>query len=643
MVQHGHNGAMTTGDVPGTVHRSGWAVLAFGALGVVFGDIGTSPLYAVQTVFSIDHGDVKATALDVFGVISLVFWSVTVVVSVKYVAFILRADNQGEGGIMALAALTRQVVRRGGRRWTAVMLLGVLGASLFYGDSVITPAISVMSAIEGLTVVDPTFTRWEVLLGALVIIGLFSVQRHGTAKVGRFFGPVMALWFLSIGALGVGQLVKDPSIIKGLSPSYALAFFVERPGAAFVAMGAVVLSITGAEALYADMGHFGRVPITRAWFGVVFPCLVLNYLGQGSLILEKPASVSNPFFILAPQWSQLPLVLLATAATVIASQSVISGAFSVSRQAERLDYLPRLTVLQTSKHEGGQIYVPAINWILFIGVMFLLVTFKSSNRLATAYGLAVTGTFILTSALFLVYAHAKGWRTWQLVALGVPLLTLELTYFAANVTKILTGGWLPLLIALVVCTVMLTWQRGRTVVVEQRMGKEGRLDRFLEYVAEQRIPRAPGAAVYLHSSPLTTPLALRENARFNHVVHERVVIVKMEMVNVPTVPRNERVAVVRLKAPDGTFSRVNLRFGFSEDPNVPAALAHAREDGLLDIDPDTAIYFLSRISVGYLRGVGMPVWRKRLFLGLAHNAADPTGYFRLPEDRTVVMGAEVKM
>ncbi|MEO6997378.1 MAG: KUP/HAK/KT family potassium transporter, partial [Terracoccus sp.] len=427
--------------------KTGGAALALGALGVVFGDIGTSPLYALQTVFSIDNGVVTPTHDDVHGVISLVFWSVTVVVSIKYVAFVLRADNDGEGGIMALAALARRMVRPGGRRAALVMLLGVLGASLFYGDSVITPAISVMSAIEGLSVPEPSLRQFEVPLGAIVITGLFLVQRAGTARVGRLFGPVMVAWFAVLALLGLRGITADPEILTSLSPHWGVLFIVEHPSIAFVAMGAIVLSITGAEALYADMGHFGREPIRRSWFFLVFPCLTLNYLGQGGLVVSDPSKVSNPFYLLAPSWAVFPLVVLATAATVIASQAVISGAFSVSRQAERLGYLPRLTVRHTSQVESGQIYVPAINWILY-GAVLLLLTFRSSEKLATAYGLAVTGTFLLTTILFLVLAEAAwGWSRRKLVLVGLLFGGLELVFFAANLTKIVHGGWLPVLIA----------------------------------------------------------------------------------------------------------------------------------------------------------------------------------------------------
>ncbi|OFE16743.1 potassium transporter Kup [Humibacillus sp. DSM 29435] len=623
--------------------ESGGAALALGALGVVFGDIGTSPLYALQTVFSIDDGVVAPTHDDVHSVISLVFWSVTVVVSVKYVAFVLRADNDGEGGIMALAALARRMVRPGGRRAVLVMLLGVLGASLFYGDSVITPAISVMSAIEGLSVPEPSLRQFEVPLGAAVITGLFLVQRAGTARVGRLFGPVMVVWFVVLALLGLRGIAADPEILTALSPHWGVLFIVEHPGIAFVAMGAVVLSITGAEALYADMGHFGRDPIRRAWFFLVFPCLTLNYLGQGGLVVSDPSKVSNPFYLLAPSWAVFPLVVLATAATVIASQAVISGAFSVSRQAERLGYLPRLTVRHTSQVESGQIYVPAINWILYAAVLLLLLTFQSSEKLATAYGLAVTGTFLLTTTLFLVLAEAAwGWSRRRLVVVGLLFGGLELVFFAANLTKIVHGGWLPVLIAVSVATIMLTWQRGGTIVTAERRHKEGPIQGFVRWVRLEHPTRVPGTAVFVHPSDQTTPLALRENTRLNHVLHEHVVIVSTISENVPHMPDDDSITWHELGEAGENIIHIALHYGFQDDQNVPLALTRARDSGV-PVDPDGATYFLSRITLQRGPDRSMPAWRKRLFIGLAHNAASPIDYFRLPNDRTVSMGSAVQL
>jgi KUP system potassium uptake protein len=610
----------------------------------VFGDIGTSPLYALQTVFSVDHNLVKTTPGDVYGVISLVFWSITLVVSAKYVVFILRADNDGEGGVMALAALAHTAVRPGGKRFRLVMLLGVLGASLFYGDSVITPAISVMSAIEGLSVTTPELAQLVVPIGAAIITVLFAVKRFGTQLVGRFFGPIMALWFAVLAVLGLVQVARRPSVLAGLSPHYALLFALEHPAVAFVSMGAVVLAITGAEALYADMGHFGRAPIRRAWFAVVFPALTLNYLGQGALLLHDPTAAASPFFHMAPGPLVIPLVVLATLATVIASQAVISGAYSVSRQAERLGYLPRLTVRHTSQRERGQIYIPAVNWALYLGVMLLLVAFRSSENLATAYGLAVTGTFLITTTLFLILAEsAWHWGRGRLVLFGVAVGVLELTYFGANLTKIVHGGWLPLLIATVVATVMLTWQRGRILVTERRTQMEGPLEPFISWLHDDPVTKVPGTAVFLHPDKTTTPLALRENATFNHVLHEKVLIVTTSSENVPHIPDHQRAELDDLGDPYDAITHLTLRFGFQEEQDVPLALATVRDRGIYDVDPDTAYYFLSRINVQRGPGRAMTPWRKRLFLGLAKNAASPTEYFLLPEERTVVMGAAVVM
>jgi KUP system potassium uptake protein len=630
-------------------HSGGLAGLALGALGIVFGDIGTSPLYAVQTVFSIDDGAVKPTADDVYGVVSLIFWSVTLIVTAKYVTFILRADNDGEGGIMALAALVRSAV--GGstaRRATVALALGVLGASLFYGDSLITPAISVLSAVEGLEVVDPGLAELVLPIGVGILTVLFAVQRFGTHKVGRAFGPVMVLWFVTLAVLGIPHIVARPAVLLGLSPTYVVSFVVAHPFTAFVAMGAVVLSITGAEALYADMGHFGRRPIRVSWFAVVFPALILNYLGQAALILDDPSAISNPFYLLAPAWAQLPLVVLATLATVIASQAVISGAFSVSRQANRLGYLPHLTVRHTSTEESGQIYVPAVNWLLFGGVLILIVTFRSSQSLATAYGLAVTGTLLLTTTLFLMYAGtAWHWERWKLITLGVVFGGTELVYFAANLTKIVHGGWLPLLVAVIVVTVMATWQRGRKAVTASRVELEGPLEPFLDKINASGIARVPGTAVFPHPTSETTPLALRANVEFNHVLHERVVIVSVVSENVPHVPFADRLALDDLGNAHDGISHVQARFGFQDNQDLPEVLRQAcgLTGELEDIDPETASWFLSRITIerGKRRSGHMATWRKRLFIGLSHNAATPATYFHLPVDRTVVMGSRVEL
>ncbi len=630
------------------VRTAGMFGLALGALGVVFGDIGTSPLYALQTVFHLDGGKIKPTNGDVYGVISLVFWSITVVVSTKYVAFVMRADNDGEGGVMALAALARRFAENRKRLVSVALLLGVIGASLFFGDSVITPAISVLSAVEGLQVASPNLADAVLPISIAILTLLFIVQRLGTHVVGRFFGPIMVLWFLVLAVTGLPHIVQHPEIVRALSPTYIGGFVADHPFLAFIALGAVVLSITGAEALYADMGHFGRAPIRRAWFFMVFPCLTVNYLGQGALVLHDKGSLANPFFHLAPSWARIPMVVLATMATVIASQAVISGAFSISRQAVRLGFLPNLTVRHTSKEESGQIYVPGINWILFGSVLVLVVAFRSSERLATLYGFAVTGTFLIDTTLFLIVAVVVWhWARWKLWVVGIVFGVVEISYFGANVIKIAKGGWLPLLIALAVSTVMTTWQAGREIVTRRRKQLEGPLQEFVDYLHEHEPPRVPGTAIFPHPTKETTPLALRANVDFNHVLHEHVVLVSVRTENVPFVPHEERIEIDDLVHTDDGIVHVTVRFGFQDEQDIPAMLRHAvGRSEELEFDPDNASYFLSRLAIN--RGEGpdcsdMPQWRKRLFIGLAHNAANPALNFGLPVDRTVVMGAHLDL
>ncbi|HEU5031989.1 MAG TPA: potassium transporter Kup [Spirillospora sp.] len=638
-----------TGTAPSEAGASssearGRAALMLGALGVVYGDIGTSPLYSLQTVFSIDHGTVHPTHGDVHGVISLVFWTITVIVSVKYVTLILRADNDGEGGVMALAALVRRVLGDVRGRAAVAMALGVLGASLFYGDSVITPAISVLSAVEGLKVSTPGLSHVVVPVAATILALLFLVQRWGTHRVGSLFGPVMLVWFAALAVAGLAEIIERPAIVRSLLPAYAVEFIADRPYTAFIAMGAIVLVITGAEALYADMGHFGKGPIRRVWFGVVFPALTLNYLGQGALILDDPRSTRSPFFLLFPHWARLPMVVLATAATVIASQAVISGAFSVSRQAVRLGYLPPLRIRHTSPREIGQVYLPAINGILFAGVLVLMLGFRSSGRLATAYGMAVTGTFLITTALFLVIARvAWRWAAWKLVLTGVVVGGAEITYFSANLTKVTHGGWLPLLIALAVFTLMTTWERGREIVTVNRTAKEGPLPDFIEMLHRDGFRRVPGTAVFPHPTKTTTPIALRANFEHNHVVHEHVVIVSMVSENVPYVPAAQRLSIDDLGYSDDGIVHVTVRHGFQDHQDLPAELRRAARlpHAEMRFDPDHASYFLSRGVLRLTRAPGMRRWRKRLFLALARNAANPAEYFALPETRTVHMGSQI--
>jgi KUP system potassium uptake protein len=624
---------------------AGAGSLAVAALGIVFGDIGTSPLYSLQTVFSIDGGAVKATPEDVYGVISLMFWAVTIVVSVKYVSILMRADNDGEGGVMALAALAQRLSASKGGKAGLLLVIGIVGVSLFYGDSLITPAISVLSAVEGLETVVPGISHLIVPIAAVILTALFAFQRHGTGKVGRLFGPVMLLWFVVIAAAGVSMIVQNPTVLMGLSPTYAVVFIVAHPVIAFVAMGAVVLVITGAEALYADMGHFGRPPIRRAWFAVVFPALVLNYLGQAALILHDPGTRTNPFFLLFPDWARLPVVVLATAATVIASQAVISGAFSLTRQAIQLGLLPPLTVRHTSEKEGGQVYLPAVNALLFIGVMAVMLVFRSSTALATAYGVSVTGALVVDTILLLLVApRLWGWGLPKILLAAVVFGGLEVTFLSANLSKVLHGGWMPLLVAAVVIVVMTTWRRGRELVIAGRVVKEGSLPEFIDAVREKKVARVPGIAIFLHPNRDSTPLALRANVERNHVLHKRVIIVSVVIENVPHVDPKKAFEYNDLGYSDDGIDHITVRFGFSDTPNIPRALRRACSLGVLGIranQMESASYFVSRGAIKTTRAPGMSRWRKSLFVGLAQNAANPAARFGLPSSRTVTMGSDI--
>jgi KUP system potassium uptake protein len=615
----------------------------------VFGDIGTSPLYTVQTVFNpSDPHPVAASVDTVFGIISLIFWSVTIVVTVTYVLLVMRADNDGEGGIMALITLIRRRGVPGGKRTKlALAALGVFGASLFFGDSMITPAISVLSAIEGLKVAAPSLHHLVVPITAAIIVVLFLVQRIGTGAVGRLFGPVMGVWFVVIGACGVRGIAEHPEILKALSPSYALGFLFGHFSIAFFSLAAVVLAVTGAEALYADMGHFGRAPITRVWLILVFPACILSYLGQGALILGDPGgSIASPFFLLVPRWGRLPMVFLAAAATVIASQAVITGAFSVARQAAQLGYLPRLRIAHTSAETIGEVYVPWINWALMLSVLTLVVTFKTSAALAFAFGMAVTGTITITTLLFFyVVRHYWGKPFW-IVAIGAgSLLTVDLLFFAANLTKLVHGAWLPLLIAIATFIVLTTWQRGRELVTRQRERDEGSLRAFVDQLHAMKPPllRVPGTAVFLNRGKITAPLAMRANVEHNRVLHEHVVILSIETMPVPHVPAAQRLVIDDLGHKDDGITHVAARFGYMDEPNVPKLLrliGKAEIESPLD---DEVSYFLSKIELHRGDTPGMSRWRKHLFLTTSRITADAAEYFQLPRDRTVIMGSRIDL
>jgi KUP system potassium uptake protein len=629
--------------------RAGMAALTLGALGVVFGDIGTSPLYALQTVFSADNQAVKPTESDVLGVISLVFWSITTIVSIKFVTFIMRADNDGEGGIMALIALVQGTPLKRREVKLILIALGLFGVSLFYGDGVITPAISVMSAVEGLEIAAPSLEHLVVPITIAVLTVLFAIQRFGTQAVGRLFGPVMVVWFAVLALSGLREVVTHPDILRGLSPHYGVEFFADHFSIAFIALGSIVLTVTGAEALYADMGHFGRAPIRRAWFVAVFPALTLNYLGQGALVLRSPQAIDNPFFLLFPHWARIPMVLLATVATVIASQAVISGAFSVTRQAVQLGFLPRLTIRHTSAAEIGQVYVPAINWSLFAAIVGLVIGFGSSAALASAYGIAVTGTMAVDTLLFLVVARLL-WRTpsWQVAVGAAVFLTIDLAFLAANLTKIAHGGWFPLGVGVAMYIVLSTWDRGRERVSTLRLREEGSLRAFVlelnDPETESSVTRVPGTAVYLNQRRDTTPLAMRAMVEHGHALHESVVIVSIETTKSPHVPEIDRLTVDDLDFRDDGIVHLTAALGFQDSPNVPGLLELAHRRGLeRDIDVEHATYYLSQISIvggGHSR---LTPWRKRLFMFLARNAASPVAYFGLPSDRTVFIGAQITL
>ncbi|MFE5813812.1 potassium transporter Kup [Streptomyces sp. NPDC056479] len=632
-----------------SAHGTARLALVIGALGVVFGDIGTSPIYTLQTVFNPDDPHpVPVSTNNVYGVVSLVFWSVVIIVLVTYVLLAMRADNEGEGGIMALITLLRRWSAQRGRRATAVLAaLGIFGASLFFGDSMITPAISVLSSVEGLKVVEPSLDSAVVPITAVIIVILFLVQRHGTAAVGRVFGPIMIVWFVAIGACGVVGITDHPDILKALWPSYALGFLVNHFGIAFFALAAVVLAVTGAEALYADMGHFGRPAITRAWLILVFPACVLSYLGQGALILDDPDNISSPFFLLVPDWGRWPMILLATAATVIASQAVITGAYSVASQAAQLGYLPRLRIAHTSESTIGQIYVPWVNWLLMVSVLTLVFAFRTSAALAFAFGMAVTGTITITTLLFFYVARAKWGTPRWLLAIGAGLLLfVDLLFVAANLTKLVHGAWLPLLIGLTAFTVMTTWQRGREVVTAEREQREGPLPEFIDRLRSGEAPtlRVPGTAVFLNRGKQTAPLAMRANVEHNRVRHEQVVILAIQTEPVPRVPVEERIVVDDLGYADDGIIHVTARFGYMETPDVPGTLAlldPASTEGPLELDQ--ASYFLSKIDLRRGEAPSMAPWRKRLFIATSYITSDAVEYFSLPRDRTVIMGSYIEV
>ncbi len=616
--------------------RSSFWALTLGSLGVVYGDIGTSPLYALREAVAAATGTGTIMARDaVLGVLSLILWALIVVVTLKYVLILLRADNRGEGGTLALMALAQGALSR---RAGVMVLCGIVSAALFYGDSMITPALSVLSAIEGLKVATPAFDPYIVPLTVLILVVLFAVQSTGTAKVAAFFGPITSLWFVSIAVPGLLAVVGDPEVLLAFNPVYGVRLLVGHGIIGLFTLGAVFLAVTGAEALYADLGHFGRTPIQTAWVGLVLPSLALNYLGQGALVLSNPRAIENPFFLLYPDWALLPMVVLATVATVIASQAVISGAYSISQQAIQLGLLPRLEIRHTSEAQYGQIYMPRVNWFLFVGVLLLVALFRSSSALASAYGIAVTGTMVVTGVMALVVI----WKVWNwslmaAAALMLPFLFIDLTFLGANLLKVIEGGWVPLAFGGLVMTVMYTWRRGTRLLLEKTRKQEIPLNDLVRMLEKKPPVRVPGTAVFLTSTPESAPTALMHSLKHYKVLHEHNVILTIETDQAPKVEAAERVAI----EPVGqTFTRVLLRFGFMEMPNVPRALAIARKLGWT-FDIMSTSFFLSRRALKPARRSGMPRWQDHLFIMLARMANDATDYFQIPTERVVEVGTQV--
>jgi KUP system potassium uptake protein len=610
--------------------------LAIGSIGVVYGDIGTSPLYALREAVNAAVGPSGvATPAAVLGVLSLILWALIFIVTFKYVLVLLRADNNGEGGTLTLMALARKAT---GDNVTLVVMLGIIGAALFFGDALITPAISVLSAIEGLKIVAPGFDPYIVPLTVAILVALFAVQSRGTASVANFFGPIMTVWFLVIAVPGLRWILTDHSVLVAFNPWYGVSFLFGHGIIGLVTLGAVFLAVTGAEALYADLGHFGRMPIQMAWLFLVFPALTLNYLGQGVLVLANPKAIENPFFLLYPEWAQLPMVVMATVATVIASQAVITGAYSLTRQAIQLGLMPRLEIRHTSAVHEGQIYIPRVNSGLLIGVLLLVALFRSSSALASAYGIAVTGTMVVTAIMaFIVIRKVWQWSLAATIALIAPFIVVDSTFLAANLMKVVDGGWVPLLLASAVMVVMYTWRRGTRLLIDKTRRLETPLDSLVAMLEKKPPQRVPGTAVFLTSDPQSAPTALLHSLKHYKVLHEKNVILSIETEHTPRVPVEERV---RIEPVGQTFSRVTLRFGYMETPNVPRALAIARKLGW-QFDIMSTSFFLSRRSLRPAVRSGMPLWQDRLYIKLARAANDATDYFQIPTGRVVEVGTQV--
>ncbi len=618
--------------------KSSLAALTLGAIGIVYGDIGTSVLYALKVVFS--SGLVPLTPDNIYGILSMVFWIVTLVVSVKYVILILRADYNGEGGLIAMLTLASTAVahRPELRRW--LLGVGIFGTAIFYGDGVITPAISVLSAVEGLELLSPRFHRYVVPASLVIIFLLFFVQKSGTAGIGRFFGPICALWFVTIAALGIPHIAAHPEVLGAISPHHALRFILQHPGITFVLLGALVLAVTGTEALYADMGHFGKKPIRLAWFGLVMPALVLNYFGQGAMLLYTPEAITNPFYLMAPSWALIPLVILATAATVIASQALLSAAFSVTKQAIQLGYLPRMEIRHTSVRETGQVYIPAVNWALFTAIVLAVGMFRNSTNLASAYGIAVTTDMLITTVLtFFVIRYAWKLPLALCVAATSVFFVVDLMFFASNAMKIVEGGWFPVLIGATMFTVMMTWKEGRRLLNEKIRADAIDLPGFLDAVFVSPPTRVDGTAVFLTAEPGTVPNALLHNLKHNKVLHEENLFVTVRMHEVPWIGMNKRLEI----EPLGHHCwQVIVHYGFKNDPDLPRALEQIRHRGC-ELEPMTTSYFLSRDVVVPTMGGGMAAWREKLFAQMHHNASGAADFLRLPNNSVVELGSKIEI
>ena len=626
----------TNGAQAEAIAHPSFRALTLGSIGVVYGDIGTSPLYALrESVLAAVGPNTAASEGAILGILSLIIWALILIVTVKYVIILLRADNNGEGGTLALMALANRTL---GGKSALIVVLGMISAALFYGDAMITPALSVLSAVEGLEVVAPALARYVVPLSVLILFALFLVQSHGTARVASFFGPITLVWFLALAAAGLYHVALNPSVLAAFNPLHGVSFLLSHGYIGLLTLGAVFLVVTGAEALYADLGHFGRGPIRTAWLTVCLPALTLNYLGQGALLLANPAAIENPFFLLYPEWALVPMVGLATAATVIASQAVITGAYSMTRQAIQLGLLPRLEIRHTSEAQFGQIYIPRVNLLLLLGVLMLVVQFRSSGALASAYGIAVTGTMVVTAilALIVVWKYWK-WPLWAAAALMVPFLLIDLTFLGANLLKVLQGGWVPLLIGAMIMVVMITWRKGASILAGKTRRLETPIDSLIEALEAKQPLKVPGTAVFLTADPESAPTALLHSLKHYKVLHEHNVVLTMITESTPRVATEDRVSIEPLGK---SFTRLIVRFGFMETPNIPKALGLARKFGL-SFDIMSTSFFLSRRAVRPDPRSGMPRWQDRLFIILARNADDASSYFQLPTDRVVEIGTQV--